>query len=41
MGYSESLPSPGYTGCGSGKYAAKHSPWVNFPSLPSQPPTSR
>ena len=35
VGYSESLPSPGYTGCGSGRYAAKHSPWVNFHSLPS------
>jgi hypothetical protein len=35
VGYSETLPSPGFTGCSSGKYAAKHSPWVNFPSLPS------
>jgi PKD repeat protein len=34
-GYSETLPSQGFTGCNSGKYAAKHSPWVNFPSLPS------
>ena len=25
----------GFTGCTSGKYAAKHSPWVNFPSLPA------
>ncbi len=35
VGYSESLPSQGFTGCTSGKYAAKHSPWINFPSLPS------
>jgi PKD repeat protein len=35
VGYSESLPSQGFTGCSSGKYAAKHNPWVNFPSLPS------
>ena len=34
-GYSESLPSVGFTGCTSGRYAAKHSPWVNFPSLPA------
>jgi chitodextrinase len=34
-GYSESLPSVGYTGCSSGSYARKHSPWVNFPSLPA------
>ena len=34
-GYSEGLPSVGYTGCNAGKYAAKHSPWVNFPSLPA------
>jgi PKD repeat protein len=32
-GYSESLPSVGYTGCGSGKYARKHAPWVNFSNL--------
>src|SRR4051794_26349510 len=29
-GYSESLPSPGYTGCFSGAYARKHNPWVDF-----------
>jgi hypothetical protein len=33
-GYSESLPSPGFTGCTSGRYARKHSPWVNFSNLP-------
>src|SRR5579875_2302673 len=42
-GYSESLPSVGYTGCTSGLYARKHSPWVNFSNLPAstnQPFTS-
>ena len=34
-GYSESLPSAGYTGCASGTYARKHNPWVNFPAIPS------
>ncbi|WP_375425148.1 alkaline phosphatase family protein [uncultured Friedmanniella sp.] len=29
-GYSESLPKAGYTGCKSGNYRRKHSPWVNF-----------
>jgi phosphatidylinositol-3-phosphatase len=33
-GYSESLPSDGFTGCTSGRYARKHSPWVNFANLP-------
>ena len=31
-GYSESMPSTGYTGCTSGGYARKHNPWVDFPS---------
>lgn len=31
-GYSESMPSNGYTGCTSGSYARKHNPWVNFTS---------
>ena len=34
-GYSESLPSTGYTGCTSGEYARKHSPWVNFSNIPT------
>lgn len=34
-GYSETLPSAGFTGCGSGKYARKHNPWVNWPSVPA------
>jgi hypothetical protein len=34
-GYSETLPSTGYTGCtyGTSGYARKHSPWVNFSDL--------
>jgi hypothetical protein len=31
-GYSESMPSTGYTGCTSGAYARKHNPWVDFTS---------
>jgi hypothetical protein len=34
-GYSESMPSAGYTGCTSGTYARKHAPWVNFSNLPA------
>jgi phosphatidylinositol-3-phosphatase len=34
-GYSDSMPSDGYTGCTSGKYARKHNPWVNFTNVPS------
>jgi phosphatidylinositol-3-phosphatase len=33
-GYSESMPSNGYTGCTSGNYARKHNPWVNFTNVP-------
>jgi phosphatidylinositol-3-phosphatase len=35
-GYSEGLPSPGFTGCASpdGQYARKHNPWVDFTSSP-------
>jgi hypothetical protein len=42
-GYSESMPSAGYTGCTSGNYARKHNPWVNFSNVPAasnQPFTS-
>jgi acid phosphatase len=36
VGYSESLPSTGYTGCDTDTgYARKHNPWVNFPALPA------
>ncbi len=34
-GYSEDLPSPGYTGCTHGRYAAKHNPWVDFDNVPA------
>ncbi|MFL6055546.1 MAG: alkaline phosphatase family protein [Actinoallomurus sp.] len=34
-GYSENMPSDGYTGCTSGTYARKHNPWVNFTNVPS------
>jgi hypothetical protein len=35
VGYSEDLPSVGYTGCSSGSYARKHNPWVNFTDVPA------
>jgi len=34
-GYSESMPYDGYTGCSSGSYARKHSPWVNWSNIPA------
>jgi hypothetical protein len=34
-GYSEGLPSVGFTGCSSGRYAAKHNPWLAFSNLPA------
>ncbi|WP_084701873.1 alkaline phosphatase family protein [Streptacidiphilus anmyonensis] len=34
-GYSESMPSTGFTGCNSGDYARRHNPWVNFPGIPA------
>jgi acid phosphatase len=34
-GYSEGLPSTGSTVCTSGKYARKHSPWINFSNVPA------
>jgi hypothetical protein len=35
-GYSESMPSNGYTGCQAGNlYARKHNPWVNFTNVPA------
>jgi phosphatidylinositol-3-phosphatase len=33
-GYSEGLPSVGYTGCLFSNYARKHNPWVNFTNVP-------
>jgi hypothetical protein len=34
-GYSESMPSAGYTGCTSGNYARKHNSWVDFGNVPT------
>jgi acid phosphatase len=34
-GYSENLPSAGFTGCDAGAYARRHNPWVDFPALPA------
>jgi phosphatidylinositol-3-phosphatase len=42
-GYSEGLPSVGFTGCESSAYVRKHNPWVDFPDVASglnQPMTS-
>jgi hypothetical protein len=38
VGYSEDLPSVGFNGesTGSGGYARKHNPWVNFTNVPNQ-----
>ncbi len=41
IGYSENLPSMGFTGCSAGgnffvaDYARKHNPWVDFAALPA------
>ena len=32
-GFSEDLPSAGYTGCKADKYRRKHNPWVNFDNV--------
>jgi acid phosphatase len=34
-GYSESMPSNGYTGCSSNGYVRKHNPWVMFSTVPA------
>jgi hypothetical protein len=34
-GYSESMPSDGYTGCSSGTYRRKHNSWVDFNNVPA------
>jgi hypothetical protein len=34
-GYSESMPSDGYTGCSSGTYQRKHNSWADFTTVPS------
>lgn len=35
VGYSEGLPAAGSTDCVSGLYARKHSPWINFDTVPA------
>jgi phosphatidylinositol-3-phosphatase len=35
VGYAESMPGVGFTGCSSGPYARKHNPWTDFLGLPS------
>jgi hypothetical protein len=35
LGYSESMPAFGYTGCNSGTYARRHNPWVNYANVPA------
>ncbi|MCZ8515210.1 acid phosphatase [Paenibacillus filicis] len=35
-GYSEGLPSAGFTGCSSGGYARKHNPWAQFTNVPKE-----
>ena len=34
-GYSQSMPSVGFTDCSSGAYARRHNPWVNFSNVPA------
>lgn len=36
-GYSEGLPTTGFTGCNdpSGRYARRHNPWVDFANVPA------
>lgn len=34
-GYSESMPSDGFTGCHAHLYARKHNPWSDFTNVPS------
>jgi hypothetical protein len=36
VGYSEDLPAPGFRGCSSGRYAAKHNPWADFDTVPAE-----
>ncbi|MFE1287097.1 alkaline phosphatase family protein [Streptomyces sp. NPDC058751] len=35
VGYAQSMPGAGFTGCASGAYVRRHNPWVNFDNLPS------
>ncbi|WP_315914149.1 PKD domain-containing protein [Arthrobacter sp. lap29] len=34
-GFAEDLPSAGFTGCVSGRYAGVNNPWVNWPAVPA------
>ncbi|WP_370949772.1 alkaline phosphatase family protein [Amycolatopsis sp. cg5] len=34
-GYSEAMPSDGYTGCSSSTYRRKHNSWVDFSNIPA------
>ncbi|MEV6832251.1 alkaline phosphatase family protein [Amycolatopsis sp. NPDC051102] len=34
-GFSEAMPSDGYTGCSSGTYRRKHNSWVDFSNVPA------
>jgi acid phosphatase len=34
-GYSEAMPTAGYTGCAAGRYARRHNPWVDFSNVPA------
>jgi acid phosphatase len=36
VGYAEDLPQPGFTGCATGDYARKHSPWTDFRDVPAE-----
>ncbi|MFF3885510.1 alkaline phosphatase family protein [Streptomyces sp. NPDC001914] len=35
VGYAQSMPRVGFTGCSSGAYVRRHNPWVNFDNLPA------
>jgi hypothetical protein len=35
VGYSESMPKDGYTGCSARPYVRKHNPWVDFANVPA------
>jgi hypothetical protein len=35
IGYAESMPRTGFTGCWAGTYARKHTPWVHFSNVPA------
>jgi acid phosphatase len=36
VGYSETLPHTGSTGCTYGSYARRHAPWTNFRNVPTE-----